>query len=108
MLLQQPLPFTVLKPNKSYYSRLKAHLVATALTVYGIETSQNPANDTALVITLQQPLPFTVLKLCFIWINIHAPNKLQQPLPFTVLKPPIGDVKYFPYSGCNSPYRLRY
>ena len=59
------------------------HAVATALTVYGIETVLYP---TALrEIKLQQPLPFTVLKL-----NLEQQFRflfrLQQPLPFTVLK----------------------
>ena len=36
--LQQPLPFTVLKLTSSPFLRAKASAVATALTVYGIET----------------------------------------------------------------------
>ena len=60
--LQQLLPFTVLKLIFSDMS-LGDESVATALTVYGIETwiSYNPdliPND----FTLQQLLPFTVLK----------------------------------------------
>ena len=38
------------------------HQVATALTVYGIETFSYPFNIN-ITITLQQHLPFTVLKL---------------------------------------------
>ena len=60
--LQQPLPFTVLKPY--LYDRLELQrtiIVATALTVYGIETEYN--NFLRLGnYRLQQPLPFTVLK----------------------------------------------
>ena len=36
--LQQCLPFTVLKLQKKYWIRLLGDLVATVLTVYGIET----------------------------------------------------------------------
>ena len=36
--LQQPLPFTVLKPILSSVPNIAILLVATALTVYGIET----------------------------------------------------------------------
>ena len=67
---------------------LPRYAVATAPTVYGIETHGYkffllPKSKGGL----QQHLPFTVLKL-----NIHAPDKhvsnimLQQHLPFTVLK----------------------
>ena len=39
MLLQQHLPFTVLKPQVAK-KEVTAKIVATALTVYGIETSK--------------------------------------------------------------------
>ena len=133
--LQQPLPFTVLKLSSSFClssliilavaTALTVYgietrfllrdivfhkwLVATALTVYGIETFLSPDIMTD-IISLQQPLPFTVLKpfqnisLLFQFLCL-----LQQPLPFTVLKP----TKNFTtitnnFSSCNSPYRLRY
>ena len=38
MLLQQCLPFTVLKPLCSIHEERKSWIVATVLTVYGIET----------------------------------------------------------------------
>ena len=38
-MLQQHLPFTVLKRNMIYTSMYKINTVATAPTVYGIETS---------------------------------------------------------------------
>ena len=38
-------------------------LVATALTVYGIETVLQPLYFSSKILLLQQPLPFTVLKL---------------------------------------------
>ena len=38
LLLQQCLPFTVLKPKFYGEVKIKVHIVATVLTVYGIET----------------------------------------------------------------------
>ena len=60
--LQQHLPFTVLKPNHgcAIPSR-QMNPVATAPTVYGIET-QLPMFLNLNKLTLQQHLPFTVLK----------------------------------------------
>ena len=64
-------------------------LVATVLTVYGIETSISNFIHLSLH-RLQQYLPFTVLK------RVGAENvgsyvcELQQYLPFTVLKPPLS------------------
>ena len=62
MLLQQCLPFTVLKPAIIGAGFGRSFNVATVLTVYGIETVE------IFVLTfrsykLQQCLPFTVLKL---------------------------------------------
>ena len=59
--------------------------VATALTVYGIETCHDihPNYEEDL---LQQPLPFTVLKHDVIRAFSGFHHLLQQPLPFTVLK----------------------
>ena len=56
--------------------------VATALTVYGIETKYRTSffKETQL----QQHLPFTVLKLSNFNSMMHS--MLQQHLPFTVLK----------------------
>ena len=62
-MLQQHLPFTVLKRHKITRLSFLNRLVATALTVYGIETTtaDNTTPPTA-VAPLQQHLPFTVLK----------------------------------------------
>ena len=60
-MLQQYLPFTVLKLFKSNSSKTK-FLVATVPTVYGIETKNDGTEGTANEIALQQYLPFTVLK----------------------------------------------
>ena len=48
MLLQQPLPFTVLKPGIKHYNGL-IDKVATALTVYGIETQNGNQNNTKYI-----------------------------------------------------------
>ena len=63
MLLQQPLPFTVLKLSSIKIKRR----ISTPLL-------------------LQQPLPFTVLKLSIAKNRWRLTHRLQQPLPFTVLK----------------------
>ena len=60
IMLQQYLPFTVLKPAV-IVNEGKEAWVATVLTVYGIETSlSRPV--AGLYASLQQYLPFTVLK----------------------------------------------
>ena len=86
--MQQRLPFTVLKqlaPSpKAWEWR-----VATALTVYGIETIiLIKEGGTVFDFRLQQRLPFTVLKHIFEpeYDIIGAESLLQQRLPFTVLK----------------------
>ena len=85
-------------------------VVATVLTVYGIETNLRFAYSLSAFSRLQQYLPFTVLKQG----NPHHfhgnNNMLQQYLPFTVLKL----LHIFRYRTlvdgfrCNSTYRLRY
>ena len=62
MLLQQHLPFTVLKPILAD-GRVAYDKVATALTVHGIETSEGTVPIRNDQVQLQQHLPFTVLKL---------------------------------------------
>ena len=87
MLLQQYLPFTVLKLNVDYDMDKRIYAVATVLTVYGIETYFKEI-WIIFILKLQQYLPFTVLKLNkilkFFIVKILL---LQQYLPFTVLKP---------------------
>ena len=61
--LQQLLPFTVLKHFLSVRTNLALDMVATALTVYGIETYFAVTSTKYAEETLQQLLPFTVLKL---------------------------------------------
>ena len=88
---------------------LLLNTVATALTVYGIETFDKQDSFDGMVWQLQQHLPFTVLKL-----NVISDRKfyltLQQHLPFTVLKLSKYSSAYGMEAqlGCNSTYRLRY
>ena len=60
-------------------------VVATALTVYGIETNKS-LKHASIASVLQQHLPFTVLKRRLINGDISDLQELQQHLPFTVLK----------------------
>ena len=114
-LLQQHLPFTVLKLNATLFPISEDFsIVATAPTVYGIETGKKRnyyenwksfcCNSTYRLrywncpksghifnwqtTRLQQHLPFTVLKLLedSLTAILTASLTLQQHLPFTVLK----------------------
>ena len=73
-----------------YWNEIKAEevsaedLVATVLTVYGIETA-SLRRTASIFSSLQQSLPFTVLKLNFNVISLRSNS-----------------------NRCNSPYRLRY
>ena len=134
-MLQQHLPFTVLKHpeigiifNSSIAASLQQHLPFTVLKHFLCP------DPTPQMRRLQQHLPFTVLKpfnsafsLSFLtlfccnstyrlryWNFICSANSsqtclLQQHLPFTVLKPSIlnGFLSFYFFS-CNSTYRLRY
>ena len=75
---------------------LLRYAVATALTVFGIETVRAFFISLRRLLTLQQPLPFTVLKRHnlqdFLFCSLLL---LQQPLPFTVLKQSRFDTKGF-------------
>ena len=62
-MLQQYLPFTVLKRCESLRTKSLHSRVATVLTVYGIETTHSSNLLIILIKKLQQYLPFTVLKL---------------------------------------------
>ena len=81
--MQQYLPFTVLKLSKPMRLAI-LRLVATVLTVYGIETiSVFHLMYMPILYVLQQYLPFTVLKLYY---GLHLNRSYR----------------------CNSTYRLRY
>ena len=86
-MLQQLLPFTVLKLVLISISLASGDdsLVATALTVYGIETG-GVWDERWSIGQLQQLLPFTVLKPPPSILADSATDVLQQLLPFTVLK----------------------
>ena len=93
--------------------------VATAPTVYGIETLRfspadeqgNRCNSTYRLrywnfnrflsnshfIQLQQHLPFTVLKRIQFVLGVEIKRKLQQHLPFTVLKLKCSEILYLLY-----------
>ena len=86
VIRQQSLPFTVLKPSLITYCFIHfSCFVATAPTVYGIETEANNVTTNVFSIKLQQHLLFTVLKR-------------SNCIPFISTK----------FLCCNSPYRLRY
>ena len=82
MLLEQCLPFTVLKPT-------------------------NTLTNSFAQLQLEQCLPFTVLKLNkFLYFDVVL--ELEQCLPFTVLKQMELTTKVPVEHGWNSAYRLRY
>ena len=84
-MLQQYLPFTVLKPTKKDADNLYLKKVATVLTVYGIETmSLYWLNDVHIFQVA------TVLTVYGIETRAHVKTK------------PVYS------TGCNSTYRLRY
>ena len=108
-LLQQLLPFTVLKQKFiKFQILLSPCIVATALTVYGIETSRLLVLKVSKQL-LQQLLPFTVLKL--IVEPMNQPTKNQVATALTVYG--IETHQFYQQANqnrhrCNSTYRLRY
>ena len=62
----------------------KAVTVATAPTVYGIETPETNSMFKSSLVKLEQHLPSTVLKLAKSYPFSFNPFTLQQHLPFTV------------------------
>ena len=82
--MQQYLPFTVLK--LMLVQKMTVILVATVLTVYGIETHKKLLTGNPFDFELQQYLPFTVLKREIDSSKMDLIAGLQQYLPFTVLK----------------------
>ena len=86
-LLQQYLPFTVLKLATDKANRTRSNqCVATALTTCGIETSAETSSALISRIKLQQRLPLAVLKHIISSSNINIILTLQQHLPLAVLK----------------------
>ena len=104
--LQQHLPFTVLKPSLVVEYSTVTLFVATALTVYGIETR-------AIITTSLFNIVATALTVYGIETRLTCYERnlkfwLQQHLPFTVLKLSICCVVFVIIHSCNSTYRLRY
>ena len=84
MLLEQCLPFTVLKLRSRNSFSPSSVSVGTVLTVYGIETLQKLIHRYLLYTELEQCLPFTVLKQMELTTKVPVEH------------------------GWNSAYRLRY
>ena len=105
-VLQQYLPFTVLKHDVMVVGVMANATVATVLTVYGIETifvslDSIIMNKVATVLTVYGiETPITV--------SPCGSSKLQQYLPFTVLKHSVLYYRGRRIPSCNSTYRLRY
>ena len=105
--LQQLLPFTVLKQSYDH-THHDVQYVATALTVYGIETFTNCYWHSISNVMLQQLLPFTVLKLTqmvSLIVELMSCNSSYRLRYWNIL----GNQKSRRFLGsCNSSYRLRY
>ena len=83
-------------------------MVATVLTVYGIETRKRNRSDKkkqSLVATVLTVYGIETYITTFIQVNAI---QLQQYLPFTVLKLQLCNIKLSNKRCCNSTYRLRY
>ena len=109
--LQQHLPFTVLKRlNRSLHS-LPARFVATALTVYGIETpfmllaNRTPSSLVATALTVYGIETF--INICFVWINAHAVATALTVYGIETLEAS-SYADFIESVCCNSTYRLRY
>ena len=84
-MLQQYLPFTVLKRIKVFVLSLRTNKVATVLTVYGIETWKASVDQRMGQLSVATVL--TVYGIETATYTVAPPtNTLQQYLPFTVLK----------------------
>ena len=83
VLLQQYLPFTVLK-RKVDGSRTSPYLVATVLTVYGIET-------------IDAYKTFELLEKVATVLTVYGIETTRT-----------GEIIAISFEGCNSTYRLRY
>ena len=105
-MLQQYLPFTVLKRllNDKF---LKSSLLQQYLPFTVLKLCKATLEHKCLLVQLQQYLPFTVLKHDSPEM-VGMKTALQQYLPFTVLKPLTNADRIFNPFCCNSTYRLRY
>ena len=98
-MLQQYLPFTVLKLNTKPVWRRSLRAVATVLTVYGIETTEKPLPVKAFFSFVATVLTVYGIETQITYSLLVVPLQLQQYLPFTVLKPKISNnQRYSRYS----------
>ena len=104
--LQQHLPFTVLKHTSRTHSQF-GYLCCNStyrLRYWNIETSK-PL--TYLIIVATAPTVYGIeTSACLITQKVF--QQLQQHLPFTVLKLLLAQTWDTQVNGCNSTYRLRY
>ena len=109
LTLQQCLPFTVLKLVAQMLMQLVV-LVATVLTVYGIETDiLKYYEHEHCCLSCNSAYRLRYWNLQSYPLGYYSSIRLQQCLPFTVLKL----TEYWSYTinnsiCCNSAYRLRY
>ena len=110
-MLQQYLPFTVLKPTDVFIFCKTTNNVATVLTVYGIETCHTVLFLSTSFFRVATVLTVYGIETCY-YCHDHCCKLflLQQYLPFTVLKPKKDLVLPLEQMNvcCNSTYRLRY
>ena len=85
-LLQQYLPFTVLKPANMPAATFTGAGVATVLTVYGIETMLGSIIRITLFFVATVLTVYGIETASISERSICYMNVLQQYLPFTVLK----------------------
>ena len=105
--MQQHLPFTVLKLSFFINSINNFKIVATALTVYGIETIVMSKRVQGILNELQQHLPFTVLKLHNIFL-LYESYKVATALTVYGIETISALRTRSIIMCCNSTYRLRY
>ena len=108
-MLQQHLPFTVLKLYSHTLCSPSGSRVATAPTVYGIETKNSFFSGPAIAIMLQQHLPFTVLKR-YTTCNINTNRSIVATAPTVYgIETKLEQTALLANNlCCNSTYRLRY
>ena len=107
--LQQYLPFTVLKLNRTIWVLWwKCSVVATVLTVYGIETCCLTDIVIDICVSLQQYLPFTVLKQLLGSYFVDSERLVATVLTVYGIETINSNLVSPAKICCNSTYRLRY
>ena len=98
-----------IETRKSSQSRLEIPRVATAPTVYGIETCISNLIPSITSYKLQQHLPFTVLKHLFIFTSWRENTSCNSTYRLRYWNNEKLQNIYLSYvQSCNSTYRLRY